>query len=220
MEAATEIRVPNTFGWHRCQSCQHQAKRSGWECEERGAEGGGGGGVERIGQHIERSNRPQSVASASPTLFTLCASLDATLLAPAASHSHSDLSHPAPAPCPCPSHSLTVLKKLLKIACHAFYFHWAPQLLPSGQKRKIKTFNAFFITHCHCPPLATPPTPPTPLSAMRSVAPSVCSADPGATLFVQATCLNKSSPAPLLLLPLLQLLLCLFSTGGFPAFPA
>lgn len=173
--------------------------------------------MERIGQHIERSNRPQSVASASPTLFTLCASLDATLLAPAASHSHSDLSHPAPAPCP---HSLTVLKKLLKIACHAFYFHWAPQLLPSGQKRKIKTFNAFFITHCHCPPLATPPTPPTPPSAMRSVAPSVCSADPGATLFVQATCLNKSSPAPLLLLPLLQLLLCLFSTGGFPAFPA
>lgn len=37
------------------------------------------------------------------------------------------------APCP---HSLTVLKKLLKIACHAFYFHWAPQLLPSGQKKK------------------------------------------------------------------------------------
>lgn len=104
-------------------STSSEAKRMGRER----AEG------ERIGQHIERSNRPQSVASASPTLFTLCASLDATLLAPAASHSHSDLSHPAPAPCP---HSLTVLKKLLKIACHAFYFHWAPQLLPSGQKKK------------------------------------------------------------------------------------
>lgn len=99
-----------------------------------------------------------------------------------------------------------------------FIFTGRRSSFPRAKKRKIKTFNAFFITHCHCPPLATPPTPPTPPSAMRSVAPSVCSADPGATLFVQATCLNKSSPAPLLLLPLLllQLLLCLFSTGVSP----
>lgn len=73
-----------------------------------------------------------------------------------------------------------------------FIFTGRRSSFPRAKKRKIKTFNAFFITHCHCPPLATPPTPPTPPSAMRSVAPSVCSADPGATLFVQATCLNKS----------------------------
>lgn len=101
-----------------------------------------------------------------------------------------------------------------------FIFTERRSSFPRAKKRKIKTFNAFFITHCHCPPLATPPTPPTPPSAMRSVAPSVRSADPGATLFVQATCLNKSSPALLLHLPLLQLLLCLFSTGGFPRFPS
>lgn len=92
----------------------------------------------------------------------------------------------------------------------------SPRGPPFGPKRKIKTFNAFFITHCHCPPLATPPTPP---SAMRSVAYSVCSVDPSATLFVQATCLNKSSqPTPAPASPshsaVVVLVFC-----GFPRFP-
>lgn len=43
-----------------------------------------------------------------------------------------------------------------------FIFTSSSVCTPAGQKRrKIKTFNAFFITHCHCPPLATPTmTPP------------------------------------------------------------
>lgn len=151
----------------------------------------------RIGQHIEQRTTKRCLSVAHIVHFVRLIGRDFIGLR---------LKWPLPAsgcapPAPSPSRacSLTVLKKLLgKLPVMRFIFTSAPQPRGGGQKkrRKIKTFNAFFITHCHCPPLATPPLP---LACRQRV---LCAA----TLFVQATCLNKSyssSSCSFLFLPLL-----------------